>query len=139
MKIIITEQQNEQLNKKIRFAVEKLGLPQTRELFGDDIIKQAYIENPELFLEPFKNLRLDIEDDDCHYIDEYGQRVIYYVKSFKDRGVSRVYFDCNRIFNFFTEVMDFDWTEIDPILLNFLEKEYNHTGQGVSCLDMTEW
>ena len=139
MKIIITEQQNEQLNKKIRFAVEKLGLPQTRELFGDDIIKQAYIENPELFLEPFKNLRLDIEDDDCHYIDEYGQRVLYYVKSFKDRGVSRVYFDCNRIFNFFTEVMDFDWTEIDPILLNFLEKEYNHTGQGVSCLDMTEW
>ena len=139
MKIIITEQQNEQLNKKIRFAVEKLGLPQARELFGDDIIKQAYIENPELFLEPFKNLRLDIEDDDCHYIDEYGQRAIYYVKSFKDRGVSRVYFDCNRIFNFFTEVMDFDWPEIDPILLNFLEKEYNHTGQGVSCLDMTEW
>jgi len=139
MKIIITEQQNEQLNKKIRFAVEKLGLPQTRELFGDDIIKQAYIENPELFLEPFKNLRLDVEGDECHYIDEDGKKVIYYDKTLKKKGVGSVFFDCNTIFNFFTEVMDFDWPEIDPILLNFLEKEYNHTGQGVSCLDMTEW
>ena len=139
MKIIITEQQNEQLNKKIRFAVEKLGLPQARELFGDDIIKQAYIENPELFLEPFKNLRLDVEGNDCHYIDEDGKKVIYYDKTFKKKGVGSVFFDCNTIFNFFTEVMDFDWPEIDPILLNFLEKEYNHTGQGVSCLVMTEW
>ena len=139
MKIIITEQQNEKLNKKIRLAVEKLGLVQTREMFGDEIIKQAYIDNPESFLNPFRNLRLDIEDDDCHYLDEDGILVIYYSKTFKDRGVGQVYFDCNRIFNFFTEVMDFDWPEIDPIFLNFLEKEYNHTGQGVSCLDMTEW
>ena len=34
MKIIITEQQNEKLNRKIRLAVEKLGLPQAREMFG---------------------------------------------------------------------------------------------------------
>jgi hypothetical protein len=49
MKIIITEQQNEKLNKKIRLAVGKLGLIQSREIFGDEIIKQAYIENPESF------------------------------------------------------------------------------------------
>ena len=30
MKIIITEQQNEQLNRKIRLTVEKLGLEQSR-------------------------------------------------------------------------------------------------------------
>ena len=35
MKIIITEQQNEKLNKKIRLAVGKLGLVQAREMFGD--------------------------------------------------------------------------------------------------------
>jgi hypothetical protein len=40
MKIIITEQQNEQLNRKIRFAVEKLGFKQSLEMFGKDIIKQ---------------------------------------------------------------------------------------------------
>jgi hypothetical protein len=139
MKIIITEQQNEQLNRKIRLAVEKLGLIQSREIFGDNIIKEAYTDNSESFLNPFKNLRLDVEGDDCHYIDEDGKKVIYYDKTFKKKGVGSVFFDCNTIFNFFTEVMDFDWPEIDPILLNFLEKEYNHTGQGVSCLDMTEW
>ncbi len=139
MKIIITEQQNEQLNRKIRLAVEKLGLPQAREMFGDELIKQAFINNPDLFLEPFRKLKLVINGDDCHYLDEEGKPVIYYDKTFKERGVGQVYFDCNRIYNFFTQVMDFDWPEIDPILLNFLEKEYNHTGQGVSCLDMTEW
>ena len=139
MKIIITEQQNEKLNKKIRLAVGKLGLEQAREMFGDEIIKQAFIDDPSSFLEPFKNLKLEIEDNDCHYIDDDGKKLIYYDKTFKERGVGSVFFDCNRFFNFFTEVMDFDWTEIDPILLNFLEKEYNHTGQGVSCLDMTEW
>ena len=140
MKIIITEQQNEKLNSKIRLAVEKLGLIQSREIFGDEIIKQAYIDNPESFLNPFKNLKLDIiEKDECYYFDEDGKPIIYYDKDSKEHSVGQVYFDCNRIFNFFTEVMDFDWPEIDPILLNFLEKEYNHTGQGVSCLDMTEW
>jgi hypothetical protein len=34
MKIIITEQQNEKVNRKIRFAVEKLGLEQAREITG---------------------------------------------------------------------------------------------------------
>jgi hypothetical protein len=34
MKIIITEQQNEKLNKKIRLAVEKLGILQTINMFG---------------------------------------------------------------------------------------------------------
>ena len=83
MKIIITEQQNEKLNKKIRLAVGKLGLVQAREMFGDEIIKQAFIDDPSSFLEPFKNLKLEIEDNDCHYIDDDGKKLIYYDKTFK--------------------------------------------------------
>ena len=37
MKIIITEEQNEKLNRKIRLAVEKLGLIQSLDMFGKDI------------------------------------------------------------------------------------------------------
>ena len=69
MKIIITEQQNEKLNRKIRLAVEKLGLEQSLEMFGDEIIKQTYIDNPSSFLNQYNNLKPVEEDDKIFYVD----------------------------------------------------------------------
>lgn len=142
MKIIITEQQNEKLNRKIRLAVGKLGLVQAREMFGDEIIKQAFIDNPSSFLDPFRNLKLEVDYDDAddyYYVDENGNRLIYYSKTLHQRGQGSIFFDYKRIYSFFDKVMNFDWPEIDPIFSKFLEENYNHTGQSVSYLDMTGW
>ena len=76
MKIIITEQQNEKLNKKIRLAVEKLGLAQARELMGDELIKQTYIDNPLSFLEQFNNLSYIEKEGQVFYHD--GHNIIFY-------------------------------------------------------------
>ena len=80
MKIIITEEQNEQLNKKIRLTVEKLGLGQAREMFGDDIIKQAFIDNPSLFLNQFNNLKQDEKAGQIFYVDNDNLPLFYYYK-----------------------------------------------------------
>jgi hypothetical protein len=80
MKIIITEQQNEQLNRKIRLAVEKMGLEQSREMFGDELIKQTYIDKPSLFLNQFNNLKPVEKDDKIYYVDNDNLVLFYYRK-----------------------------------------------------------
>ena len=78
--IIITEEQNEKLNKKIRLAVEKLGLEQSREVFGDELIGRTYIDNPLSFLEQFNNLRPVEQDDKIYYVDNDNLPLFYYYK-----------------------------------------------------------
>ena len=79
MKIIITEQQNEQLNNKVRLVVEKLGLVQARGMFGDELIKQAYMDNPESFLNQFKGLEVRGRDDNPNMLVFYsGEQPLLY-------------------------------------------------------------
>jgi len=128
MKIIITEQQNEKLNKKIRLAVEKLGLVQTREMFGDEIIKQAFIDNPLLFLNQFNNLNPVNKNDKVFYVDNDNLPLFYYEK--KDQDSKKGYYNINydRIWLFFDEVMDFDYYEIEEIMMEWLDTTYNLRG-----------
>ena len=125
MKIIITEQQNEKLNRKIRLAVEKLGLVQTREMFGDEIIKQAYIDNPLLFLNQFNNLKPVDKYDKIFYVDNDNLPLFYYDK--KEQELKNGYYDINydRIWLFFDEVMDFGYYEIEEIMKEWLGTTYN--------------
>jgi len=55
---------DEKLKYKIRLTIKQLGLKQSRQMFGDDIIQQAYINNPLLFLNQFNNLTPVDEDGD---------------------------------------------------------------------------
>ena len=80
MKIIITEQQNEQLNHKIRLSVEKLGLEQSRQIFGDEIIKQAFIDDPLSFLDQFNNLKPIEKDGKIFYVDNDNLPLFYHKK-----------------------------------------------------------
>ena len=125
MKIIITEQQNEQLNKKIRLTVEKMGLEQSREMFGDQIIKQAYIDDPSSFLERFNNLKPVEMGDKIFYVDNDNLPLFYYYK--KDQELKNGYYYINRyrIWSFFSEIMGYRRTEIQEIMKEWLGTTYN--------------
>ena len=128
MKIIITEQQNEQLNKKIRLTVEKLGLGQAREMFGDDIIKQAFIDNPSLFLNQFNNLKLVEKDDKIYYIDNDNLSSFFYYIEDQESKNGYYYINYYRIWSFFEDVMDYSRTEIQEIIEEWLGTTYNLRG-----------
>ena len=101
MKIIITEQQNEKLNKKIRLVVEKLGLPQSREIFGKEIIKQSYSNNPPSFLNQFNNLRPVEKGNKIYYVDNDNLPLFYYYKEEQDSKNGYYYINYHRIWSFF--------------------------------------
>jgi hypothetical protein len=125
MKIIITEEQNEKLNRKIRLAVEKLGLPQAREMFGDEIIKQTYIDNPSSFLDQFKNLRPIEKGIEMIYVDNDKLPLFYYYKQDQETKDGYYFIHYSRIWLFFKEVMGYSYTETKEIMKKWLGEIYN--------------
>jgi len=125
MKIIITEQQNEQLNKKIRFAVEKLGLEQAREMFGDELIKQAFIDNPLSFLNQFNNLKPIENNDKIYYVDNDNLPLFFYNIEHQESKNGYYYINYYRIWSFFNDVMDYNYTETQETIEEWLGTTYN--------------
>ena len=128
MKIIITEEQNEKVNRKIRSAVEKLGLKQSREMFGNEIIKQAYIKNLSLFLNQFNNLKPVEKDDEIYYVDIDNRPLFYYYKEDQESKNGEYFIDYYRIWSFFSDIMDYNRTEIQQIIKEWLGTTYNLRG-----------
>ena len=128
MKIIITEQQNEKLNKKIRSAVEKLGLEQAREMMGDELIKQGFIDNPSSFLNQFNNLRPIEKDDEIYYVDNDNLGLFSYYKEEQESKNGYYYINYYRIWLFFYEIMGYNNTEIQEIMKEWLGTTYNLRG-----------
>jgi hypothetical protein len=125
MKIIITEEQNEKLNKKIRLAVEKLGLPQSREMFGDEIIKQAFIDNPSSFLEQFNNLKPVEKGDKIFYVDNDNLPLFYYNKKEQESKDGYYLINYIRVWVFFSWVMGYNYAETREIIKEWLGTTYN--------------
>ena len=128
MKIIITEQQNEKVNRKIRFAVEKLGLVQAREMMGDELIKQGYIDNPLSFLEQFNNLKPVEKGDKIFYVDNDNLPLFMYYKEDQDSKYGHYYINYYRIWLFFEEIIGYNYTEIQEIMKEWLGTTYNLRG-----------
>jgi hypothetical protein len=126
MKIIITEQQNEQLNRKIRFAVEKLGLAQARQIFGDEIIKQAYMDNPESFLEQFDDLKTIKKGGRVFYHDNENILIRYWEDDYKNND-GLMMFSFVYIWSFFSGIMGYSNTEIQNLLKKWIKKTYKLT------------
>ncbi len=70
MKIIITEQQNESLIKKVKLTIQKIGVTEAINLFGKEIIKNTYGENPESYLDNYKKLKRVEKDEYVGYFDD---------------------------------------------------------------------
>jgi hypothetical protein len=136
MKIIITEQQNDKLNQKIKLVIEKLGLEQSREMFGDDRIRQVYNNNPSLFLERYNDLVIvEKYDDDVleiNYVDKNGDVVFYYNKNHDRNKSIYVYYD---IWKFLDIILD-EPNEgyVASVLKKWLKDIYNLDGMTIGYM-----
>jgi hypothetical protein len=116
---------DEKLKYKIRSAVEKLGLEQSREMFGDDILKQVYIDIPSLFLKQFNNLRPVEKDGKIFSVDNDNHPLFYYYKEDQESKNGDYYINYYRIWSFFDDVMGYDYNEIQEIIKEWLGTTYN--------------
>ena len=127
MKFIITEEQSEKLNHKIKSMVNKYGFEETLVLFENniDVIKRAYQDNPIEFLNQFNDLTPVEKDNVIYYVDEDRLPLFAYSQ---DRKNSIVWVKYARIWMFFEEIIGLDDMEIQGILKYWLEETYNLTG-----------
>jgi hypothetical protein len=126
MKFIITEEQNEKLNQKVKSMVNKYGFEYTLEFFDNkDIIKHAYQDNPSEFLDQFNDLTPVEDGDGIYYVDEDGSPLFMY---YPDRINGIVYIDFYRIWLFFSEIIGMEYKEIQGIMKNWLGETYNIKG-----------
>ena len=127
MKYMITEEQNEKLNHKIKSMVEKYGIEHTLTMFDNNInvIKHAYQDNPSDFLNKFNDLSPVEKGDRIYYVDKDRLPLFYY---FQDEKNDHIYINYYRIWMFFSEVIGLEYSEIQTIIKNWLEETYNLRG-----------
>lgn len=118
----------EKLKYKIKLVVEKLGLKESREMFGDDILKQVYIDNPSSFLNQFNNLKPTEKGIRVYYLDNDNLLLFHYFKEEQESKNGNYYINYFRIWSFFEEVMNYDDTEIGEIMEEWLGSTYNLRG-----------
>jgi hypothetical protein len=126
MKFIITEEQSEKLNHKIKSMINKYGLNHAIELFGDkEVIIRAYQDNPSEYLNQFNDLTPVEKGDRIYYVDKDRLPLIMY---YPDRKNSIVYIDFYRIWSFFERVIGLKYEEIQGIMRKWLKDTYNLRG-----------
>lgn len=116
---------DEKLKYKIRSAVEKLGVGQSLDIFGKDILKQVYIDNPISFLNQFNNLRPIEVDNVIYYVDNDDHPLFYFYKKSKGGNIYYCFINIERIWLFFRDIMDYNEIKIQKILKEWLGKTYN--------------
>ena len=116
---------DEKLKYKIRSAVEKLGLEQSLNMFGKDVIKQVYIDNPVSFLNQFNNLSTIKVDNVIYYVDNDNHPLFYHYNKSKGGNIYSCFINIPRIWLFFRDTMNYNKNEIQEILKEWLDKTYN--------------
>ena len=116
---------NEKLKYKIINAVEKLGLKQSLEMFGKDVIKQVYIDNPSLFLNQFNNLTPVEEDGDVIYVDNNDEILFSYYKKDQDSKSGYYWIRRDIIITFLEGIIGYTHDEIKEIMKGWLKVNYN--------------
>ena len=127
MKIIITENQSNKINNRIKSTVEKFGLENALKIFGGnkDIIRRAYEDNPSSFLDQFNNLKPVINDDRIYYVDENNKPLFYY---YQDDENGYCYINYDRIWSFFGVYLDYDYDDTQQVIKEWLGETYNLGG-----------
>ena len=127
MKFIITEEQSEKLNHKIKSMINKYGFKETLRLFDNnkDIIRRAYQDNPSEYLDQFNDLTPVEKDNKIYYVDKDRLPLIMYYQGKKN---GNVHIDYGRIWSFFEDVISLDYEKIQGVMENWLEETYNLRG-----------
>lgn len=125
IKTILKEESDNPINKKVRHAVENLGFDKAVKMFGGygnlDIIKRAYQDNPLSFLNQFNNLTPVKKGEVLFYVDENNIPLFAY---YKDDGRHIVNIDNDRMWEFFGDVFNYDWDEIQSLFKVWLSEVY---------------
>ena len=119
---------NEKLKYKIINAVEKLGLKQSLEIFGKEIIRQAYIDNPSLFLNQFNDLKPVEKSGKIYYVDNDNYPLFFYYKEDQDSKNGYYWISYYRIWSFFSNIIGYNYTETQEIMKEWLGTTYNLRG-----------
>ena len=127
MKIIITEEQNEQLNHKIRLTVEKLGLKQSLEMFGKDIIKQAYIDNPYLILSEYNKIKSIESGGQTLYLDDNENVIFTYYTQDQEDKKGYCFFNF-KIYKLIEQIFGDDYNFNKQLILDWLKNTFNLEG-----------
>jgi hypothetical protein len=127
MKFIITEDQSEKLNHKIKSMVNKFGIKETLRLFDNnkDIIRRVYQDNPSEFLNQFNDLTPVEKGDKIFYVDKGRMPLFYY---YPDEKNGLVYIHYYKIWVFFEKVIGLENKRIQGIMKDWLEETYDLTG-----------
>jgi len=122
MKFIITEEQNEKFNQKIKSIVNKYGYEEALRIFDKnlEIIRRTYQDNPLEFLDQFNDLRPIEKGDRTYYVDENRIPLLYYITG-KNRLEIFISYD---IWGFFSVLLGFKNSEIQEILREWLGEIY---------------
>ena len=96
MKIIITEQQNEKLNKKIRLTIEKLGILQTINMFGgyemfDKFLPNYFDKNNKIeLINELVEKHKDVEDGPILLYDLIGNVPVNVYDTFRKQRINKI-------------------------------------------------
>ena len=115
---------NEKLKYKIRSAVDKLGLEQSLNLFSKDIIKQAYIDNPESYLDNFKEITTIEDPIFINYIDKRGKLVFFLITE-KTSIMDEFIRVKTEIFDFFITIIGYHVDHTRKIINDWLKINFN--------------
>jgi hypothetical protein len=116
---------DEKLKYKIRSAVDILGIDQSLVIFGKDILKQVYIDNPISFLNQFNSLRPVEKDREIYYVDNDNHPLFYFYKERQEKTIGFCYINIPKIWLFFVDVMDYNKIKIQRIIKEWLGTTYN--------------
>jgi hypothetical protein len=119
---------NVKLKDKIKSVVFKLGLKSSIDLFGNSLIKQAFSDNPLSFLSQYNNLTKIDNDQYIHLKDKEGETIVMYNSKRLLKKGGNVYINVNKIWMFFSWVMDFDELSYEEIIKDWLENVYGIVG-----------
>jgi hypothetical protein len=128
MKIIITEEQQESLQRKLKKMVKKLGWEKTSIVVNGpkNLAKLAFNNNPYEFLNMFNNLDVvqsEERPDWVLYRFEKGNNMMVY-----DPKYDEVYINYDIIWSFLRDGFNLNYTEIQKLTKRWLYETYNLRG-----------
>lgn len=118
----------DELKNKIKSTIFKLGLKSSVDLFGRTLIKQAFSDNPLSFLSQYNNLTKIDNDQYIHLKDKEGETIVMYYSKHLLEKRGNVYINGNKIWMFFSYIMDLDREKINELLKDWLKNEYGIVG-----------
>lgn len=117
---------NNNINK-IKSLISKYGINRVINMVvnGKHTIKQIYINNPSEYLNQFNDLTILKIDNIIYYVDKDNLPLLIYYPNHK---YNAVYINNDKIWFFFSRIINIEYSEIQSIIKKWLEQSHNLNG-----------